>query len=316
MLHKGCRGAIPTFLRFVLHFSGFPLHFSGVIHRQQIYGLGLFLHVMSPRRNHRKVVGMKNKTDLKTAVPDRYVTLSNVLVRAAQGLTLAEKRIMSACIAQLDSKRMPDMYKPLTVKLYAMDFAETFGIHPDTAYDELQSAAKVLRDRLIRYENPSAPKSRRVVEMRWVGRVTYAKGEGWLELAFWHEVVPHLVMLREKFTSYRLSQAAGLRSLYSWRLLELLMQFRSTGFLHITIENFWTAVEAPASCRNDFFNLRKRVIEPAVKELGDKDGLIIEWKPIKEGRKVTALMFLFEPSKQGALDLSDSGPESLEYVSE
>ena len=31
-----------------------------------------------------------------------------------------------------------------------LDFAETFGIHWDTAYDELKSAAKVLRDRLIR----------------------------------------------------------------------------------------------------------------------------------------------------------------------
>jgi hypothetical protein len=41
---------------------------------------------------------------------ERHVTLSNVLIKAAQGLTLAEKRIMSACIAQLDSKRMPDLY--------------------------------------------------------------------------------------------------------------------------------------------------------------------------------------------------------------
>lgn len=239
----------------------------------------------------------------ETPLPDRHVTLSNVLIRAAQGLTLAEKRIMSACIAQLDSKRMPDLYKPLTVKLYALDFAETFGIHPDTAYDELQSAAKVLRDRLIRYENPGAPKNRRIVEMRWVGRVTYAKGEGWLELAFWHEVVPHLVMLREKFTSYRLSQAAGLRSLYSWRMLELMMQFKSTGLVRMSIEDFWESVEAPASCRKDFFNLRNRVIEPAVKELAVKDGLLIEWMPVKAGRKVTGLEFRFSPNPQGALAL-------------
>lgn len=246
---------------------------------------------------------MPKKSEGLEAVQDRHVTLSNVLVRAAQGLTLAEKRIMSACIAQLDSKRAPDPYKPLTVKLHAHDFAETFGIHPDTAYDELQSAAKVLRDRIIRYENPGAPKSRRVVEMRWVGRVTYAKGEGWLELAFWHEVVPHLVMLREKFTSYRLSQAAALRSLYSWRLLELLMQFKSTGLVRMPIEEFWHSVEAPPSCRKDFGRLRTRVIEPAVKELGDKDGLIVNWGLMKEGRKVVGLEFRFPPNPQHVLAL-------------
>jgi len=234
---------------------------------------------------------------------ERHVTLSNVLIRAAQGLSLSEKRIMSACISQLDSRRRPDPYKPLTVKLHAHDYAETFGVHPDTAYDELQSAAKVLRDRLIRYENPKASKHTRIVEMRWVGRVTYAKGEGWLELAFWHEVVPHLVMLREKFTTYRLSQAAGLRSLYSWRMLELLMQFKSTGLLRIPIEQFWDAVEAPASCRKDFFNLRNRVIDPAVKELKEKDGLKIEWDRVKEGRKVVGLEFRFTRDPQGALDL-------------
>lgn len=237
------------------------------------------------------------------ALPDRTVTLSNVLVRAAQGLTLAEKRIMSACVAQLHKKRVPDPYKPLTVKLYAHEFAETFGISPNTAYEELQAAAKVLRDRLIRYENPTAPKNRRVVEMRWVGRVTYAKGEGWLELAFWHEVVPHLVMLEEKFTSYRLSQAAGLRSLYSWRLLELLAQFKTTGLLRMDVTEFMDAVDAPPSCRKDFFNLRNRVIEPAVKELTEKDGLLITWKPVKAGRKVTGLEFRFKPDPQGRLEL-------------
>ena len=36
----------------------------------------------------------------ETSLPDRHVTLSNVLIRAAQGLTLAEKRIMSACPAR------------------------------------------------------------------------------------------------------------------------------------------------------------------------------------------------------------------------
>lgn len=110
-------------------------------------------------------------------------------------------------------------------------------------------------------------------------------------------------MLREKFTSYRLSQAAGLRSLYSWRMLELMMQFKSTGLVRMSIEDFWYSVEAPASCRKDFFNLRNRVIEPAVKELAAKDGLLIEWTPVKAGRKVTGLEFRFSPNPQGALAL-------------
>jgi plasmid replication initiation protein len=65
-----------------------------------------------------------------------------------------------------------------------------------------------------------------VTRMRWVGRASYQEKEGWVELAFWHQVVPHLMGLRKQFTTYKLQQASALRSIYSWRLLELLMHSR------------------------------------------------------------------------------------------
>ncbi|MFL9903313.1 replication initiation protein [Paraburkholderia fungorum] len=57
--------------------------------------------------------------------------------------------------------------------------------------------------------------------------------------------------------------------------------------------------EAPPSCLKDFGQLRRRVIDPAVAELTGKDGLLIEWKPTKNGgRKVTGLEFTFQPNPQ------------------
>lgn len=57
-------------------------------------------------------------------------------------------------------------------------------------------------------------------------------------------------------------------------------------------------MDAPESCCKDFGNLRKRVIEPAVKELLEKDGLLLEWEAIKAGRKVTGLDFKFRTDPQ------------------
>ena len=51
----------------------------------------------------------------------------------------------------------------------------------------------------------------------------------------------------------------------------------------------------------NFSLLRKWVIEPAVKELTEKDNWLIEWEAIKRGRKVTALRFQFERNPQGGL---------------
>src|SRR5260364_78253 len=50
----------------------------------------------------------------------------------------------------------------------------------------------------------------------------YDEGKAWVELRFSHEATPYLAMLRGNHTTYLLKQAAGLRSIYSWRLLEML----------------------------------------------------------------------------------------------
>lgn len=52
-------------------------------------------------------------------------------------------------------------------------------------------------------------------------------------------------------------------------------------------------MEAPESYQKNFKNLRVKIIEPAIKELSKKDNWIIEWKPIKNGRKVVMLEFTF-----------------------
>jgi plasmid replication initiation protein len=236
----------------------------------------------------------------QSALSERHVNMSNVLIRAAQGLTLAEKRIVACCVSKIDSKRMPDMTKPLVARISALEFAETFNIDPTTAYEELKAAETALAERWIRYEKPG-PKGPKQEKMRWVGRATYSKGEGWIELAFWHEVVPHLVALRERFTSYKLSQAAALRSIFSWRLLELFAQFRATGLLRIDIEEFAHAMDASESCRKNFKDMRRRIIEPAVKELTEKDGYQIEWTVQKAGRKVIGLEFRFGADPQRPL---------------
>ena len=100
----------------------------------------------------------------------------------------------------------------------------------------------------------------------------------------------------------RTQQASALRSGYSWKLLELLMRFESTGWAEYTIEDFKASMDAPPSL-SDFGQVKRRIIDPAVKELTEKDGWLIQWQPIKAGRKVKALRFTFMRDPQGQLPL-------------
>ena len=114
-----------------------------------------------------------------------------------------------------------------------------------------------------------------------------------------------LFELKNHFTAYKLSRVSGMKSVYSWRLFELLMQFKKTGLLNILIDDFYHAMDAPESLRANFSNLRNRVIEPAVKEIREKDGLAVEWEAIKAGRKVKALKFTFPIEQQVSLEIPE-----------
>lgn len=242
-----------------------------------------------------------SKIDIDAPLCEQSVNMSNSLVRAAHGLTLAEKRVVSACLAKMDSVRMDNgRYK---FKLSAEEFAQTFDVSHVTAYEQLMETGKKLMKRTARAieDTPRGKKERIWV---WISGVTYHHGEGWVELGFSHEMTPHLALLRKEFTSYKLKHASALRSMYSWRLLELMMQFKATGLLRIHVEEFCHAMEVSASARKNFGELRRTVIEPAVKELTTKDNLLIEWEGTKQGgRKITGLEFRFEVNPQGKLDV-------------
>jgi plasmid replication initiation protein len=244
------------------------------------------------------------KDQSESSLSERYVNMSNALTRAAQGLKLVEKRLVSCAIAKSDSVELRKLAAALgpnegwKVKLSAAEYAETFGVELSNAYVQLREGADALFGRYVR----TVERTRRgdkERKYRWVSGNTYHHGEGWVEVNFSPEVAPFLLGLRKEFTTYKLKHTAALRSVYTWRMMEMFAQYRDTGLVRIGFDEFCHAMEAPPSCVKDFAQLRRRVIDPAVAELSGKDGLQIEWKGVKEGgRKVTSLEFRFKPNPQ------------------
>lgn len=247
---------------------------------------------------------LPERTNLPLA--ERYVNMSNALARSAHGLTLAEKRVVAIGLAKTDSVPAKDLSMAAqngwTVRISAMEYAEEFKIDARTAYEQLKDAGDHLVKRQVR-TLVETRKGLKETKTNWCGQVTYHHGEGWVEISFTHFIAPHLLALRGNFLSYKLKQTSALRSVYSWRLYECLQSWKESGVWSPTVEEFGHAMEAPVSCLNDFGRLRVRVIEPAVHELRQKDNLVLEWEAKKSGRKVTGLVFKFQPNPQGQLPL-------------
>lgn len=231
---------------------------------------------------------------------DNLVTKSNVLVRACYRLNLQEQRLVLAGISKLDSRKSRHTHRnnSAKVRIDAIEFAETFGIDKRKAYEELKEATNALYERDIKEIN-----GKRTNRQRWVSRATYHDGEGWAELTFAEDIVPYLTLLREKFTSYRLRRVANLRSVYSIRIFEMLAQFATTGILRISVEDLTKELDLPYV---RYVDVVRRVIEPAVVELRAKSNMDIEWRPIKDGRSVKTIEFLFREAVQKKLDLMET----------
>ena len=249
---------------------------------------------------------------------DRYVSMSNRLARAAQGLNLSEKRLVALGLAATDSVPLKGLALASNsgwkMKISALEYAEAFGVHTTTAYEQLKDAASNLFERYVRYEVKGRRGTIEEKKFRWVSAAFYAPGDGYVELNFSPEIAPHLLGLRKQFTTYKLRHAAAFESLYAWRLFELLKSWQSTGVYATTIETFWDAMEAPPSCRKDFKALRIRIIEPAVASIAAKAGMLIEWKQLRSGsRRVTGLEFRFAADPQGRLDMdAEDGDSDIE----
>lgn len=235
------------------------------------------------------------------------VSMSRALVNAQQGLSLNEKRLMMIALRSIDSKKSPYQHGKadgyVTVRIRADQFAAVAGLAPRSqekqaaaAYDGLKSACNSIFERTLSYHD-----GRKKIRMRWVFKATYHDGEGWAELAFAPDLTPHIFMLKNRFVSYQLEFARGLQSIYSWRLLELLMRERDRGMLAITVEDLRTTLEIPETYR--FADIKRRVIDMAVTELNEKADLVIQWEAIKRGRAVYSLRFTFIQNPQGKLDI-------------
>jgi len=209
-----------------------------------------------------------------------------------------------AGISMLDSRKKKNQsvaLKARTVKVHAKDYAAIAQIDEKSAYKELMQASDNLFNRYLRY-NVVTPKGVKERKLRWVEAVQYHHGEGWVEYSFTESILPHLCELERRFTKYRLEQASGLRSIYSWRLMEILTSHNDgqdeakIKVEKITIGELRTALEIPDSYK--YKDIRIRIIEAAISELVEKDHWFIQWKPIKTGRAVTAIEFTFNREPQ------------------
>ena len=210
------------------------------------------------------------------------VVQSNKLVEAHYRLSLQEKRLILWLIKEI--KREDTDFKKY--KLNIVDFAEMMGLNPKTQYKEMKLVTRALISRVIDIEDLD---TRATKQMAWLCYAHWEPKKGLCSLEFHPELKPYLLQLKEQFTQIGFADFLGLSSVYSVRIFELLAQHESIKKRTTTIDELrgWCGIQ-----KNEYAlyaHLKSRVIDRANKEINTKTEYEIDYKEIKESRKVVAI---------------------------
>ncbi len=221
----------------------------------------------------------------------RYtVVKANQLIEASYTLTLAEQRILLACIAQIDSTK--PMNENLDFVITAHQLYDLFEIKDSNPYKQLKKGAERLWQQEIKIPGEEE-------WIRWLDRKKYAVSEGSVRLGFSRHIAPFLSVLTERFTQYKLKYIAKFTSNYSIRIYELLIQWTSAGEREIELNDFREMLCLQAKYKSPS-ELKRRVIEPSLKDINTHSNLWVKFGQRKRGRTITHLQFQFglKESKQ------------------
>lgn len=221
------------------------------------------------------------------------VVKTNRLNTATQNLSLSEIRLMQLAIVDArETGKGLSTDKPLTIS--ASRYAEAFNVTRQTAYEAILKAEKTLFDRRFSFLDTD----NRMVKSRWVQRVKYLDDEASIEVILTFDVVNEVTRIdgyEQFFTQYLLEQTATLKSAYSVRLYELLVQWKTARKTPVfDIEVFREQLGVNPTDYERVYDFKKNVLDVAVKEINKKTDIQTSYDQVKRGRKIIGFKFVIK----------------------
>ena len=163
-------------------------------------------------------------------------------------------------------------------------------------YKELKQAAHSLLDQKL---------FRKIGKNGFQGYTLFATiiyENGLITGEFHQELKPFFLEVKKKFTRMSLKQYLKLPSIYSQQLFGFLQSWHDQPEIEVPVSELHEMLNTPESVRKNFAEFKRRALEKAHKDITGLTSLRYEWEPVKKGRAVVAVRFIF--SRRRALPVS------------
>ncbi len=217
---------------------------------------------------------------------NNLVVKSNKLVEARSRLSRNEQKVLLHAISKLDHIKQTSFN---TIEMDIKEFAELIEVK-GKMYEELRDTVRGLRKKEVIIDTPE-----KEYITGWLSSITLSKGTGKMKLKFDEDLVPYLLQLKEHFTRYELKNILYLKSIHAIRLYELLKcwEYRKKPW-KLEMDEFRRLMMLEEQYKRPY-DLKKRVLDPAKKDINKHTDINILYELIKKGRSYTHIEFTIKP---------------------
>lgn len=216
-------------------------------------------------------------------LPGRTVKKSNALCRAswsADGVWEARLIAIVASKVNVNDREFQE---------YEIPLSEIFqGAHKDgDTYLRIDETTERLMNRVVRISTDDGG----VAKYNVFSKCVISPSRNYVIARFDPDLKPHFLQLKDRFTEMNLWEFLMLPSIYSQRIFEILKSWSDKPEITISLEDLFEMLEVSVSMRR-YPDFRRKVLEKAQKDI-DRTSLEYEWEPVKQGRTVVAIRFIF-----------------------
>lgn len=268
------------------------------------------------------------------------VVMHNDIVTSAYNLSVNEQRLIYCALKQVPKEEPINPRTPFYIS--REDFIE-LGANPDNVARDIRQATKDLMKKTIYVSTNTG-----LLEFHWLSEVLrydknaekklkekypdpkdYTKYINSLRLynlldslpsnrtddviariTFHEKVVPLLSDLKASFTQFLIKDVADFSSIYSYRIYQLMMRYKSTNYVKISLDDlrFMLMLMDKYPLTAD---LKRWVIDTAVDEINEKSPYSVKYELVKKGRKYTDLELKFK-TKEKPKEIRD--PNTIDWI--
>ncbi len=151
----------------------------------------------------------------------------------------------------------------------------------------------------------------------FVSRVTY--GGGVLTVNFDLDLLQYLIHIKDNYLVYEIRYIMALNSKYAIRLYEVLKnqyekvhKHKDSTTMWITLDELRELLSIPASYK--WQDIKRQILEKSKEEINEETDILIDYQPIKKGRKVAEIIFTIKPKfdrkKEHIRQRADGNPKN------